>query len=53
MHDSILVQTPQHHAQKVAEIVCETMRAAFLELLGKDFPVAVDYKISQRWGQGK
>ena len=53
VHDSILVQTPQHHAQKVAEMVCETMRAAFLELLGNDFPVAVDYKISQRWGEGK
>jgi DNA polymerase-1 len=51
IHDSILVQAPRHQAQEIAETVCETMREAFLELLGNDFPVAVEHKISQRWGE--
>jgi DNA polymerase-1 len=51
VHDSILVQTPRDQAQEVTETVCETMREAFLKLLGDDFPVAVEHKISQRWGE--
>ena len=51
VHDAILVQGPRHQAQEIAETVCETMREAFLELLGNDFPVAVEHKISQRWGE--
>jgi DNA polymerase-1 len=53
VHDSILVQTPRHQAREVAETVCETMREAFLALLGNDFPVAVEHKISERWGEAK
>jgi hypothetical protein len=29
------------------------MREAFLELLGNDLSVAVEHKISQRWGEEK
>jgi DNA polymerase I len=53
VHDSILLQAPRHQAQEIAERVCETMREAFLGLLGNDFPVAVEHKISQRWGEEK
>jgi hypothetical protein len=42
---------PWADAPKVAEIVCRTMREAFLEILGDDFPVVVEHKISQRWGE--
>jgi DNA polymerase-1 len=51
VHDSILSQVPKQQAQEVVETVCETMRGAFLELLGNDFPVAVDTNISERWGE--
>jgi DNA polymerase-1 len=51
VHDAILVQTSRQQVKKVAEIVCETMRAAFREFLGDDFPVAVEHKISRRWGE--
>ena len=51
VHDSLLLQSPKADAPKVAEIVCRTMREAFLEILGDDFPVVVEHKISQRWGE--
>ena len=40
LHDAILVQTPRENAQAVAEIVSQTMREAFHEILGSDFPVS-------------
>ena len=51
VHDSILLQAPKQQAQEVAETVCGTMREAFAETLGPDFPVAVDTSISERWGE--
>ncbi|HEY5741570.1 MAG TPA: hypothetical protein VIS99_03435 [Terrimicrobiaceae bacterium] len=51
VHDVILIQTPREAAKSVAETVGRTMRGAFLELLGNDFPVAVDINISERWGE--
>ena len=51
LHDAILVQTPRKNAQAVAEVLSETMREAFREILGSDFPVAVETNISTRWGE--
>jgi DNA polymerase I len=51
VHYAILIQTPRETAQIVAETVSQTMREAFHETLGADFPVAVDTNISERWGQ--
>jgi DNA polymerase-1 len=51
LHDAILIQTPEAEADAVAETVSQTMREAFHEILGADFPVAVETNISRRWGE--
>jgi DNA polymerase I len=51
LHDAILMQTPRESARAVSEILSETMREAFHEILGSDFPVAVETNISERWGE--
>ena len=51
VHDSILVQAPRESAHAVKDLVRQAMCDAFHEILGPDFPVAVDTNISERWGQ--
>ena len=51
VHDSILVQAPREVAHDVEALVRQAMCDAFHEILGPDFPVAVDTNISERWGQ--
>ncbi|MGC2579802.1 MAG: DNA polymerase, partial [Terrimicrobiaceae bacterium] len=51
VHDSILVQAPRESAHAVKDLVRQAMCGAFYEILGPDFPVAVNTSISERWGQ--
>ena len=51
LHDAILVQAPRESAQVVEEVLSQTMREAFHEILGADFPVAVEVNTSTRWGE--
>lgn len=50
VHDSILAQVPRDQAQKLSTIIGELMCDSFHKILGPDFPVAVETKISSRWG---
>ena len=50
VHDSILVQAPRESAHEVQDLVRQAMCGAFHEILGPDFPVALDTSISERWG---
>jgi DNA polymerase-1 len=50
IHDAALIQCPRDEADAVAECTRNIMAEAFYEILGKDFPVTVDTKISPSWG---
>ena len=49
VHDSALIQCPRDEADAVAECTRGTMAEAFYEILGKQFPVSVETKISPHW----
>jgi DNA polymerase-1 len=51
VHDATLVQAPRKSAQAVKHLLHQTMYDAFHEILGPDFPGAIDANVSERWGE--
>jgi len=49
LHDAVLVQCPRSEAAATATFTRRIMTEAFHEILGADFPVSVDTKISPQW----
>jgi DNA polymerase-1 len=50
IHDAALIQCPREEAVAVTECAQAIMAGAFHKILGPDFPVTVDTKISSTWG---
>ena len=48
IHDSILVECPEEQAEKVAEMMKQTMEQVYTKLPVK---ITVDTKIGKNWGE--
>jgi DNA polymerase-1 len=48
IHDSILVEAPEENAEKVAEIMRETMESVYPEL---NIKLKVDVSVGKNWGE--